>query len=338
MRRPSQTVMQVVPNDELLALFRPDRAFNKWWPSFRLVAAVVVLLAIVNGAGISAGAGEIGAAVSGSVAVDNPADPHAHTCEIYGEGGMFNDSERAATVVENCRTEPPTIQQPLSPVAERAAGGMAFTAGLGTLVWWVLCAGVFALFTTQDSRGFRELLAIAGIGLLPSVIRYVARPFFVARATSTWSHPGSIDALQAAARAFVTGSGVELFSVVVVATLLWQAMIHMYALSSIEDVSSQRAGAIAFGLALVPALLFLSGIQLPPAEMSGISLLLLLFGLPSVACPYTLTKLGEQLDAIGSTRRMSEVEPAGWNVWLTRAGGIVILAIAFWLLGGPLIV
>lgn len=37
-----------------------------------------------------------------------------------------------------------------------------------------------------------------------------------------------------------------------------------------------------------------------------------------------LTRFSEQLDAIGSTRPMEEVEPAGWNVMLTRIVGAVV--------------
>ncbi|MUV50843.1 hypothetical protein ELS20_11830 [Haloarcula hispanica] len=38
---------------------------------------------------------------------------------------------------------------------------------------------------------------------------------------------------------------------------------------------------------------------------------------------YGITKFNEQLDAIGSTTRSSEVEPADWNVMLTKLVGAV---------------
>ncbi len=38
--------------------------------------------------------------------------------------------------------------------------------------------------------------------------------------------------------------------------------------------------------------------------------------------PYRLARFSEQLDAIGSTTRLSEVEPAGWKVSLNRIGGV----------------
>lgn len=56
--------------------------------------------------------------------------------------------------------------------------------------------------------------------------------------------------------------------------------------------------------------------------LAGIFLFVL--GLPALIWPYESAKLGEQLDAIGSRRRISEVEPAGWKVSLTKFMGIVL--------------
>ncbi|MFB6206868.1 MAG: hypothetical protein ABEJ05_10130 [Haloglomus sp.] len=48
---------------------------------------------------------------------------------------------------------------------------------------------------------------------------------------------------------------------------------------------------------------------------------------------YGIAKFDEQTDAIGSTTPSSEVEPAGWNVFLTKAlGALVALAGVGWLL------
>jgi hypothetical protein len=50
---------------------------------------------------------------------------------------------------------------------------------------------------------------------------------------------------------------------------------------------------------------------------------------------YGLTKFQEQLDAIGSTTPASEVEPAGWNVALTRIFGILLsIGGVLWFLDG----
>jgi len=49
--------------------------------------------------------------------------------------------------------------------------------------------------------------------------------------------------------------------------------------------------------------------------------LLAIFGVISYRYAYALSKFGEQLDAIGSTTRSSQVEPADWNVLLTKLTG-----------------
>jgi hypothetical protein len=55
-------------------------------------------------------------------------------------------------------------------------------------------------------------------------------------------------------------------------------------------------------------------------------LLLVAFGLLGAVWPYKVTRFGEQMDAIGSKRSLSDVEPADWNVMLTRiVGGVCIL-------------
>ncbi|ELZ57643.1 MULTISPECIES: hypothetical protein [Halorubrum] len=54
----------------------------------------------------------------------------------------------------------------------------------------------------------------------------------------------------------------------------------------------------------------------------GLALLLLAVGIPHAVWPYEIGRFGERLDSIGSKRAWSEVEPAEWNVKLTRAVGI----------------
>lgn len=56
--------------------------------------------------------------------------------------------------------------------------------------------------------------------------------------------------------------------------------------------------------------------------LAGVFLFVL--GLPALTWPYELAKFEEQLDAIGSSRRMEEVEPAGWRVSLTKLAGIAL--------------
>lgn len=56
--------------------------------------------------------------------------------------------------------------------------------------------------------------------------------------------------------------------------------------------------------------------------MEPAGLLLVLLGVPAAVWPYRIAKFQEAVDAIGSKRRSSEVEPADWNVGLTRIFGI----------------
>ena len=57
----------------------------------------------------------------------------------------------------------------------------------------------------------------------------------------------------------------------------------------------------------------------------GFAVALLVVGLANYCFAYRIAWVGERLDAIGSTTPASEVEPAYWNVALTRFVGIVAL-------------
>ena len=51
---------------------------------------------------------------------------------------------------------------------------------------------------------------------------------------------------------------------------------------------------------------------------------LLAIGIASAVRPYEVARFEDRLDAIGSTRSWSEIEPADWKVLLTRLGGIAV--------------
>lgn len=57
-------------------------------------------------------------------------------------------------------------------------------------------------------------------------------------------------------------------------------------------------------------------------------------GLLGAIFPYQAARFQEAMDAIGSTRKASEVEPAGWMVTLTRVAGIVFIVIGLVVLFG----
>ena len=68
----------------------------------------------------------------------------------------------------------------------------------------------------------------------------------------------------------------------------------------------------------------------------GVGFFLLVFGLPAALRPYAMARFGEQIDAIGSTTRSSEVEPANWNVLLTRMIGLGMTVVGCVMLLGAL--
>jgi hypothetical protein len=70
----------------------------------------------------------------------------------------------------------------------------------------------------------------------------------------------------------------------------------------------------------------------PTAEAALFGLLFLVFGGVGVVYPRPVARFGEQLDAIGSTTSMDEVEPTDWNVVLTRVVSVVFVLFGLGLL------
>jgi hypothetical protein len=66
---------------------------------------------------------------------------------------------------------------------------------------------------------------------------------------------------------------------------------------------------------------------------NGFGAVLIVLGLPGAVWPYKLSKLEEGIDAIGSKRRGSEVEPADRKVTVNRIVGIGTVAF-----GAPMLV
>lgn len=323
----------------LLALVRPDLAFDEWRPALRVVVGVVVVLAVVNAAGVFAGTLAIEGSVTGSVPVDNPNYPGDLLCEEDDASDLITASEALDDAADACATEPRTVQRPLDSFVRNAASGALAAAFLVPVIEWLLVAGIVGLLVkSSDYEEFNELLTIAAWGTIPAVLRYVLRPAFVTLAVESWEYSGSIDALEAATRTFVTAVGMPLFTVVVAVTLLWQTAIYVVGFTKRTDTSLQRIAVIC----VLPALLLVAtsalGPTVPEPSVAGYALLFLLVGAPSVVFPYGITRLGERLDAIGSTTHWSDVEPAEWNVRLARVTGLLFLCIAFWLLGGVLLV
>ncbi|WP_411964893.1 hypothetical protein [Haloferax sp. YSMS24] len=62
-------------------------------------------------------------------------------------------------------------------------------------------------------------------------------------------------------------------------------------------------------------------------HLFGVGVMFLAIGLPGALKPYKTAQFTERLDSIGSKTPWDEVEPAEWNVTLTRFGGIFMTAL-----------
>lgn len=78
-------------------------------------------------------------------------------------------------------------------------------------------------------------------------------------------------------------------------------------------------------------------VQFVYSNMMGIAIVMLVFGLPNAMWPYKMARFEEQLDAIGSKRSWSEVEPADWKVLLTRVVGAIMVAFGALMFVGTLV-
>jgi hypothetical protein len=63
------------------------------------------------------------------------------------------------------------------------------------------------------------------------------------------------------------------------------------------------------------------------SEVQAVGLVLLAFGLPGAIWPYRVTRFAERVQGLGSKRSWDEIEPADWNVSVTRVAGIVFTVV-----------
>lgn len=307
----------------LRALVAPRRTFPEWTPGLRTAAVAVLLLAALNAYGVAAGAEAVGDAVTGSVTVENPQRPADWVCEDPG-----TDYQR-----EQCENQPRTVERSLSRAAATAANGQVPVAFLAPIAAW-LVVGAFALVAVDGVDGeYGPALAVAGWASLPAAVRYAARPVLVERAAATWSHPGSVDALQTAAQSFVTGTSLSAFTAVALVSLAWQWYVLGAGLQAAFDATRERAYAAAGVPVVGLAVLATAGptlVATGPAAFAGLFLLAL--GLVHVAAPRTLIAIETFFDLIGMRRK--HVEPKDWYVWTVRAGGALLATVGFAFVGG----
>lgn len=320
----------------LLALVRPDRAFADWRPSFRVAAALVLLVAVANAAGVVLAADDVAATVTGTVEVENPERPPEQICANYEPGGPFEEQANSSGIAQSCRTQPRTVNVSLAGAAHDGVTSQVPGAFLGPVVGWLLVGAVGLLFVGDGVDGrYTEMLAVAGFGFLPAVVRYALRPLAVREAAAGWTYPtGSPEAVEAAARVLVAQERAGWFAVVVAGTLAWQAVVLAFGTARAADAPTEKA-LVAFGLpALVLAWFQWSAAGLHALPGAAILVAFLgLLGLAQVAIPRTLIQLQTTFELIGMRGR-EHVEPRGWYVWATRAFGTGFLVAAFVVAGG----
>lgn len=360
----------------LLALVRPDRAFAEWRPSLRVAAAVVLLVAVVNVAGLVVAADDVAGSVSGTVTIDNPDRPSETMCETFVDNPPFEDDPNITSgVAEDCRNEPEHVNASLSAAAREGADGQVPAGFLAPVVGWLLAAAAGLLLVGDGADGsYGEMLAAVAPGFIPAGVRYAARPVAVREALATWQQPaGGLDAVQDGAAALVAGAPTGWFAGLVAVTLAWQAVVLAYGVAAVagDDGDAGDSGAadepgtlgrkeaadsggfgddrptdvgwpgvptralVVFGgVAALLVAASRSGFAGPVrAEVVGAAVVLGLFGLPNVAVPRTLIHIQKTFELIGF-RGGEYVEPQDWYVWLTRAGGTVLLLVCFVLAGG----
>lgn len=66
--------------------------------------------------------------------------------------------------------------------------------------------------------------------------------------------------------------------------------------------------------------------------LNPLGLIVIIPGLIAIIWPYKISRINEMIDAIGSKRSSSEVEPARWRVVLTRIAGVIVVFLGIILL------
>lgn len=71
-------------------------------------------------------------------------------------------------------------------------------------------------------------------------------------------------------------------------------------------------------------------------SFNPIGIVLVVYGVLALIWPYRVARFHQRWRAIGSTRSLSDVEPASWYMTLTRVIGLVVIAFGLNVLLGVL--
>lgn len=312
------------------ALVRPDRAFEGWTPSLRLAVAAIVVLSIVNLAGVQLAAGIVQDTVQGTVVVDNPEHVEGVVCDPIVTEGPLADTPTGCTAPEQ-------VEREVGALAADAAGRLLVPAALGPLLGWLaLTAIAVAWMGSGADVGDRDLAAIVGWSFVPAVLRYAARPIAVGAAVDGWTYPaGSRQAIQAAAAGLLAVPPADWYAAAIGLTVAWQLAILAFGLARYAGFPTASV-AVVYG---VPGVLFAAAragvvpTPVPSADLQLLALFLLAVGAAYAFRARTVIELETTLDLVGMRGR-EHVSPTDWYVGLHRVGGAVVLCLAFLSAGG----
>lgn len=322
------------------ALTRPTAAFDESGvPPIRLGLGIVVLVAVVNAVVTTAGAGTIADAITGTVAVENPARPADYICEQALSGDDFYEE-----YVDACRDQPATVEEPLAGYARDATSGLFALALFGPVAVWVAFSGLAAVVSggkAPDDRTDRAfltpVLAATAVGLLPSVVRYAARWYAVEQSVtgSLTPTPGT----RAGARSLTVDAltpETTLYLAVVVATAAWSAAIWRTGWRAAIPDADRRVDAVAVAAAGVVVLAAVRPFY-PQGEAAAYGVLFFVLGVVPLAIPRTLERIDLWFDLVG-TRGGEHVEVKPWRIYLEQGTGLLLTLAGAVGLGGLLLV
>ncbi|WP_114575501.1 Yip1 family protein [Saliphagus sp. LR7] len=229
-------------------LVRPDRFFDRqrWDWLLASSAAVVVVLALVSGAGFVAMGWVLADEVTGTTTVDNPAYVPDWVCEQQGEDGP----------TQNACDEPERIEVETGEVLWDA---WADPGNVGALFFSVLLAWPLTAVALQvvsrlagGEGSFRRTLAVAGWGMAPTVLE-------VALVVGLWWYQVRTMALSSDPEALVGQvEGIEPLAggaVLAITFGIWQWYVWTHGLKHGRELSV-RAAAGAAGAVAVVSILF----------------------------------------------------------------------------------
>lgn len=229
-------------------LLRPGRYFaaHDGSPPLKHAALAVLVVAVATAGGAALIIDQLAAALDVPVTVDNPAYPGDMFC---GENSAYDDTPSGCD-------EPKTVERELGALVAEEFSWLPFATLLLVPVWWLFQATVLHLTSAlADGEGsFDGTLAVAGWGMVPSLVRLVGVAGFIAVSVQSITAPADPDGAVQALRVAMTGVQPLSFGLAFLAAV-WAGAIRTYGLADARDLSTWRAGWIV-GLLTLFGLLF----------------------------------------------------------------------------------